>query len=48
MKQRLGEAYVDEKLAVISWWLLGVGAVMALAGAAWMWSGARLGSRARM
>ena len=47
MKRRLGEAYVDEKLATISWWLLGVGALMALAGGAWMWSGARLESRAR-
>jgi hypothetical protein len=39
MKQRLGEAYVDEKLAAIARWLMGVGAVLALAGGAGMWAG---------
>jgi hypothetical protein len=34
MQRRLGDAYVDERLAVIARWLMGAGAVLALAGAA--------------
>jgi hypothetical protein len=39
MQRRLGDAYVDEKLAVIAWWLMGAGAVLALAGVTGMWRG---------
>lgn len=41
-KQRLGDAYVDEELGAISWWVMGAGAILLLAGGAAMrgWRGA--------
>jgi hypothetical protein len=41
MKRHLGEAYVDEELAGVSRWLMGIGAILALVGAAGMWGRGR-------
>jgi hypothetical protein len=43
MKQRLGDAYLDERLSVIARWVLGAGVLLALAGVVGMWPAAKTG-----